>query len=213
MVHYFANLPRGGTYVWAVAVLCFTATLLHAGTQLEIVSPENGLRVMAGSELKVTIKASGDSFQAVSIEGDGPFLLSTPVSRPPFEFSYVISPVIPSGRYRFHAVGVYAAGQTLQSEPVEVDIEQREIPKRIEAQAPSLYISEHETAALQIWGILADGSKVDVTRSSQMAYTSDRPSVATVDSEGNVSGVKAGKAKVTARYADNVTAIQVGVTK
>ena len=213
MLHYFANLLRGGLDVSAVAGLCFTATLLHAGAQLEIVSPENGLRVMAGSELKVTIKASAGSFQTISIEGDGPFLLSTPVSQPPYEYSYVISPVTPSGRYRFHAVGVHAAGESLQSDPVEVDVEQPEIPKRIEAQGQSVNIAEHETAALQIWGILADGSKVDLTRSSQMAYTSDRPAVATVDSEGNVSAVKAGKAKVTAKYGDKVIAIQVGITK
>ena len=75
-----------------------------------------------------------------------------------------------------------------------------------------LTLSDQENATLIIWGIFGDGSKVDLTRSSQMVYTSDRPSVAAVSSDGAVTGAGSGKAKITAKFGDKAIVIPIAVT-
>jgi uncharacterized protein YjdB len=47
----------------------------------------------------------------------------------------------------------------------------------------------------------ADGSKTDVTSDPSIVWTSDDPSIATVDSKGNVLGVKGGQTNIHASFA------------
>src|ERR1022692_3937230 len=76
----------------------------------------------------------------------------------------------------------------------------------------SVTLGEQEDTPLQVWGFFADGSKIDVTRSTRATYTSDRPTVAAVTKEGGVSGVAAGKARITVKYDDKVVVVPVVVT-
>lgn len=183
MVHCFARILRGGPNGPAILLLCVTAAVVRADGQLQIASPENGATVPAGSEVTVTASAPPGQFQSVSIVGDGPFSLSTSVSVPPYRYSYPIPATMPSGRYRFKAVGLTAAGATVDSEPVEVLVEQTERPVKLQSE----------------W------------QSRQIAYTSDRPGVAAVSNEGAVTGAKAGKAKVTIKYGDRLLVLPVVV--
>jgi len=204
---------RGGPAAPAAAALFFAAAVLRADSQLQIVSPANGLTLNAGGELTVTVKTPVGAFQSVSIAGDGPFTLSTGISTPPYRFSYRIPAGFASGTYRFKAVGVTASGAIVDSVPIEVIVEQSDKPTNLESEFRLLNLGEHESAALLIWGIFPDGSRVDLTRSKQIAYSSDHPAVAVVSSEGAVSGAKAGKARIAIKYADKTLVVPVVIYK
>ncbi len=211
LVHSSGKVSRGGLIASAISVLCLAAAVLHADSQLQIASPANGLLVNAGCDLTVVVKTPDVAVQSVSIDGDGPFALSTGVSKPPYRFTYPIPAGAASGRYRLKAVGVTASG-TINSEPVEVDVEQAEKPKKLESEWQSVSMVAHENSTLVIWGIFEDGAKVDVTRSTQIAYTSDRPAVAAISSDGTISAASAGKVRITVKYADKTILVPVAIS-
>jgi hypothetical protein len=197
----------------AISMLWLVAATLFAESQLQVVSPENGAVVNAGGALMVTIKAAPSAFQSISLVGDGPFALSTSLTAPPYQFSYVIPGDFASGRYRFMASGKTASGETVCSDSVEVDVERSDDVKKLESEYQSLTLGDQKDLPLQIWGIFADGAKVDVTRSKRMTYTSDRPAIAAVSNEGTVSAVGAGKARITVKYGDKTLVVPVVITQ
>jgi hypothetical protein len=212
LVNLFDRGSCAGAIAPAISLLWLAAATLHAESRLQIVAPENGVVLGAGGALTVTIKAPPSAFQSVSVAGDGPFALSTGLSAPPYEYSYPIPADIASGRYRLKAVGATASGETVCSDPIEVDIERAGKPKKLQSEWQSVTLAEQEDTPLQVWGVFADGSKIDVTRSTRATYTSDRPTVAAVTSEGGVSGVAAGKARITVKYDDKIVVVPVVVT-
>jgi hypothetical protein len=218
LVHLFVKASRGEPATSAVIMLCLAVTLLHADvkslyadTKLRIDSPENGLMVNPGADLTVLVEKPTVALQSVSIVGDGPFELSTPNPTPPYQFSYRISPGLASGRYHFKAEGITVSGTMVYSDPVEVDIEQPEQPKKLESGWQLLSLTVNEKANLIIWGIFPNGLRVDVTRSTLIAYASDRPDVAAVSNEGCITGNHAGKAKITVKYADRTVVLPVQI--
>lgn len=179
---------------------------------MQIVSPANGAMVNAGDALTVTITAPPSAFQSVSIAGDGPFALSTGLTAPPYQYSYPIPADCALGRYRFKAAGATASGETVYSDPIEVDIERPDDARKLQSEIQSLTLGDHREVSLLIWGVFRDGAKIDVTRSQRTTYTSDRPAVAVVSSEGGVSAVGAGKAKITIKYGDKSIVVPVVIT-
>ena len=202
------NALQSGPVASAIAVLCLAVGMLRADGQLQIASPN---AVYAGASLTVTVNATGDPLQSVSIVGDGPFELTTCLTAPPYKYSYSIPANFPSGRYKFKAVGVTASGANILSDQAEVDVEQIEKPKKLQSEFLSFTVGEHENVTLVIWGIFADGSKDDLTRSTQISYTSEHPAVAEMSADGGLRGVSAGKAKITVKYADRTIVVPVSV--
>lgn len=194
-------------------MVLLAGSTLHAEDQLQVVSPANGALVNAGGVLTVTIKTPPSAFQSVSVVGDGPFALSTNLSAPPYQYSYAIPADFASGSYKFKAAGVTASGETVYSEQLEVDIEQPGEAKKLQSEYLSLTFGDAQDQPLLIWAISAEGSKADVTHSKRMAYASDRPTVATVSSNGTVSPVATGKARITAKYGDKSLIIPVVITR
>jgi hypothetical protein len=209
----FDSGSNGGSIASAISVLWLATATLHAASQLQIVTPENGAVVNPGGALAVTIKAPPSAFHSVSIIGDGPFALSTSLSAPPYQYSYPIPAGFASGRYHFKAAGVTASGETVYSDPIEVDIEQSDKARKLQSEWQSVTLGDQENVPLLIWGVFPDGSKIDVTRSGRTAYTSDRPGVASVSSEGSVSAIGAGKAKITVKYDDKTIVVPVVITQ
>ena len=208
MTHSPYKALRSGPVASMIALLCLAAGMLHADGRLQIAAPNS---ISAGASLAVTVTATGDPLQSVSIVGDGPFELTTCLIAPPYKYSYSIPANFPSGRYKFKAVGVTPSGANISSDPAEVDVEQIEKPKKLQSESLSLTVGEHENVTLVIWGIFADGSKVDVTRSTEISYISDHPAVAEMSAEGSVKGVTAGKAKITVKYDDRSIVVPVSV--
>jgi hypothetical protein len=212
LIRRFAQSSCSGTVASAIAILGLSAAALAAQDSLEIVSPKKGDVINEGRELTLTIKPPAGRFQNISVIGEGPFALRTSISSPPYRFSYTIPADLAAGRYRLRAEGVAESGATVCSEPFEIDVEPGEKPKKVQSEWQQLRVGEHETAMLSIWGDFADGSRIDLTRSAQIAYASDRPEIAAVSAEGAVSGTAAGKARITVKYADKTIAVAVIVT-
>lgn len=203
----------GKSVAAAISMLWLAGATLQAESQLRILSPDNGAVVNAGGALTVTVKAPPAAFQSVSIVGDGLFALSTSLTAPPYQYSYPIPADFASGCYRFKAAGVTASGATVYSDPIEVDVERPGEARKLQSEFLSLTFGDQKDLPLLIWAIFPDGSKIDVTRSKRTAYTSDRPAVAAVSSEGTVSAVSAGKARITVKYGDkNIVVVPVNVT-
>ena len=192
--------------------MLWLAAGLHAASQLQIVAPENGVVLSAGGALTVTVKAPPSEFRSISIAGDGPFALSTSLSAAPYEYSYPIPQDSPTGRYRIKAAGTTASGAIVLSDPIEVIVERADKPKKLESDWQSVTLGEQEDTPLQIWGLFPDGSRIDVTHSQRATYTSDRPTVAIVTGEGAVTGVGAGKARITVKYGDKIVVVGVVIT-
>jgi hypothetical protein len=75
------------------------------------------------------------------------------------------------------------------------------MPTSIEAVLPQLFFgAQGEDAQIKILGTFSDGQILDVTESSNIAYTSSNPAVATVDSLAIVKAISPGTATVTAVY-------------
>jgi len=212
--HLFHLLHVGtrGKALAALPVLLLATATLHADSRLQISTPENGLVVNAGGDLTVTIKTTTAAFRTVSISGDGPFALSTSLNAPPYQYSYPIPAGFASGRYRLKAAGITASGETITSDPIEVDVERTDKPKKLQSEWQSLTLAEKEDTPMTIWGVFPDGTKVDLTRSTQTSYTSDRPDVAAVSNEGALTGAAAGKAKIVVKYGDKSVIVPVVVT-
>ncbi len=71
--------------------------------------------------------------------------------------------------------------------------------------------TEGQPLPLRISGKFADGSVVDVTASSNLAYTSSNASVATVNNNGVVIAITAGSASITATYGQGTQSVHVSV--
>ena len=203
----------GKSIAAAISVLWLATATLRAVSQIQVVSPENGLVVNAGGALTVTVRAPPSTFQSISIVGDGPFALSTSLTAPPYQYSYPIPADFASGSYRFKAAGATASGETVYSDSIEVDIERPDDARKLQSEFLTLTFGDQKDLPLVIWGVFPDGSKIDVTRSKRMTYTSDRPAVAAVSSEGAVSAVGAGKARITVRYGDKTLVVPVIITQ
>jgi uncharacterized protein YjdB len=68
-----------------------------------------------------------------------------------------------------------------------------------------------DSKQLKAEATLADGSKQDVTDNPSTVWTSDDPQTATVDSKGNVVGVKGGVTHVNASFGGATQTVLVTV--
>jgi hypothetical protein len=109
--------------------------------------------------------------------------------------------------------GATASGNTVYFDPIEVDIERSDKPRKIQSEWQSVTLGDQEDLPLLIWGVFPDESKIDATRSTRTSYTSDRPAVAVESSEGSVSGVGVGKAKITVKNGDKTVVVPVVITQ
>jgi uncharacterized protein YjdB len=59
--------------------------------------------------------------------------------------------------------------------------------------------------------VRADGTREDVTSAAGMVWASEDPQTATIDSNGNLVGVKAGSTHITASFGGATTSVVVTV--
>ncbi len=125
----------------------------------------------------------------------------------PYQFSIPVPPNAESGRCLIAAIGVpTAGGDPVFSADIEVDIERPDSPQQLQNERGSVNFSYGgEKLPLAVIGTFADGSQVRLNRSTYTTYSSDTPSVATVDAEGWVTSVAPGNAKITITYGNAST--------
>ena len=207
---YVARRPAG---VAALLTLwTFTALLPAAPPTVRITSPLDGAVVNSGQTLVVTVDATPGAFQWVSVGGDDPLGVFQALAAPPYQFTITIRPDIPSGTYGLFATGVIQPGNLVDSDPIHIDIERADSPQQLEPQFRTLgfaYVGDDDPFV--VTGIFADGSRVDLTHSMRTRYKSSNPSVVTVNSDGMVTAVGPGSARLIIRNGSAKVVVPVTV--
>ena len=185
--HFF--LPFYCALVWA-----------QSSPSLQIVSPSTGVLVAPGQSVSIAVAASG-TFSQVGIVADDPIGFSGLATAAPYQFSMPIPAGTPVGPYHFTAVGYAGQSALVESAPITVYVERPDNPTALTVDpAAILFEAQGEQLALHVEGTFGDGSAVDLTRSSQLAFTSSNSAVATVTPEGNVTALSMGNSVVSITY-------------
>ena len=190
-----------------VGLLCPAPTWAQ---QLTITSPTAVTVVTPGQTITITVSVSSGSVAGVlvSVQDIGTTELQATA---PYSFSLTIPRAI-VGLKNLTAFGVTGPEQVITSAPVQVDVEPS-------AQATSLASAIQQIQfgfvgdqfPLNVTATFADGSKLNVTRSTQVMFSSVDATVATVDSTGLVTATGAGTTTVGATYRGQSAIVQVTV--
>ncbi len=187
---------------------------------LRIISPANGAVVPPGQKLAVKVTGGGD-FRGIRVLGEEGFvaLITPSMGRPPWVVSGDISLDTDPGKVAILAIGTASDGNEVASDPVELDVEPAVMPPvtftpsdliipvgfcvRLTTGAPSRCVGD-----LFVTGTYADGTQVNLNRSTSIHFTSQSPAIAAVNRDGSVLlGVSPGSTKIVAfgKYPVNVT--------
>jgi Purple acid Phosphatase, N-terminal domain len=169
---------------------------------LQITSPLDGTVVAPGQILTVVAEPSqGTIFAQVIIIGQNPIGFSEVKTAPPFNFSLVIPADISPGRYRLIASGVFSPGLGVESTPITIIVEKSDsiVGLRVEPSTVN-FSSKGDQMPLRVIGVFSDGTTLDISHSSQTAYSSVDARVATVDNSGIVMGVGPGITRIIVTY-------------
>ena len=197
-----------------VTLLAFSLSLAgQTQPALQITSPSDGTVVTPGQTISVSVSsANNTAFKQVFVIGEQPLPTSTIANSAPAQFSMLIPQGTRPGKYVLTAVGTTTANQVQPSAAVTVDVERADLPTSLTANKTRVsFDSQGERAPLRISGKFADGSVVDVTASSNLAYTSSNTRVATVNNNGVVIAIAAGSASITATYGQGTQSVHVSV--
>jgi hypothetical protein len=206
-----ARLPWRLPLYLALLVFC-GARILPAQPTLQITSPASGTVLSTGQVFTVTVNATPSAFQMVGVIGQTPLGESVAMSAPPYQFAMSTPPDFASGVYSITAVGVTTSGNIVYSPPMTVDVERPDSPQQLLSEESGVIFGfVGDSTALGITGVFGDGSRVGLTHSKLIAYASDTPAVATVDSNGFLTAVGPGFAKLTVTYLNWSIHIPVGV--
>lgn len=199
-----------------VLAVLFTARVSSAQQNpppLQITSPTAGTIVNPGQTISVTVTSPANvSFSKVGVIGEDPIDFSGIAASVPAQFSMSIPTDIACRKFMLTAVGATSSGQSAQSTPILIDVERPDLPTAIGPQIPQLsFKALGEQFPLVLLAQFSDGSILDVTESSYATYSSANTSVATVDSNGIVTGGSAGSTTITATYTLNGQSVQATI--
>lgn len=160
---------------------------------LQIVSPTSGTVVHPGETVVIAVNADR-SVSDVAIMS--PLGFSQRTNGQDLQFLLTIPSNTTIGAYDVSAMGA-ADGSMVASAPISLQVD---IPKsRFNMQTePSVlrFDAPGETMPLHVIGTFANGSKMDMTHSTQMSYSSQNPQIATVDDQGIVTAVAPGSTRI-----------------
>src|SRR6266851_4875892 len=196
-----AVLLRELTVVLA-ALLFLPLLALAQGTQpqLQITSPSDGTLIAPGQTITIVATLSqGTSFAVgVVIVGEDPLGTSGLLTNAPYQFSLTIPNNSRPGGYQIVALGCTTPGVIVASSPVTIDVERPGAPVQLLAEPSQIqFESQGQQVPVRVTAKFSDGTMADVTRSSNITFSSSNATVATVSPTGLVSGVSAGSASIT----------------
>jgi hypothetical protein len=183
-----------------LAVFCGLLAMAQQ-PELEITSPAGGSIFNPGQTITLTVTSPANvSFTSVGVIGWHPFGISDLATSVPAQFSFTVPVQIDCGNYAFSADGTTASGKLVEAVPILLDVEPSDFPRSLVANLSTLTFEVGETFPLSVFAKFADGSVLNVSRSSFMTYTSSSISVATVDKHGVVTAVASGHGSIKATY-------------
>src|SRR5258708_12012361 len=180
---------------------------------LQITSPVDGAVANPGQTISVVVtSAAGIPFTQVAVIGEKPIGFSSVDTSAPFQFSVTIPGGIRLGKFYLVSVATVGTGSEVYSPPITINVEGVDMSTQLVATPPQiLFESQGEQIPVHINARFSDGSSPDVTRSSNLSFSSSNNGVAIVDSMGLVTAIGAGTASVTASYTLGAQSIQVAV--
>ena len=196
----------------SILLLLFGCVSGARAQQVTITSPSSGSVYSPGSTINVTATVTGGSVLAVKIAaqdiGTAPFQATAPYS-----FSFAVPSGIVGPRNVF-AAGLIADETAVFSPMITVDIEPGAAPTSISFQQPLVtfgYAGEQQKVG--VTATFADGSTLDVSKSTQLTFTSDDATLVSVDATGLMTGLGPGNTTVTAAFGTATATLQtVGPT-
>lgn len=172
--------------------------------RLQIDSPVDGTIVHPGETITVRVTSPTDrSWSVLTVLTKLSDAMPTEAHSVPGEFSITIpSNIDTSGRYALTAFGTTAAGELVESDSINVDVERSDMPVSLsEVNSSSLFaVAPGQTYNLLILAHFADGKMLDVRESGKLAFHSTDPKIATVDATGAVRAVAPGTASIIVTY-------------
>ncbi|HTD23781.1 MAG TPA: IPT/TIG domain-containing protein [Terriglobales bacterium] len=206
-------------FIRIITLLIGTACLSAAQSQptLQITSPSDGAVVSPGQAITVNIVSlTGVTVSAVFVIAENPLLGSGPAHSTPAQLSVTVPSSLSSRSYTLTAIGATSAGQEVQSLPISVHVERPDPPTALTSGSPSVVLeSQGQQMPVNISATFADASVMDVTESSNLRYSTSNGNVATVDANGMITAVAAGRASITAAYgggSQNPLSVSVPIT-
>jgi hypothetical protein len=171
------------------------AAVVTASTNLVITKPKPNTTVTAGQSLTVSIEGINGFVPVRALIGTS--FLADRIQHAPFSLTFQV-PLNLTGEFVISATAFDAANNIAVSPKITVQVA---IPATLTGlvKVEKLYLFSYAPQEqLQVSGIYSDGVQRNI-RSSALGttYTSQNPSIATVDSEGMVSGHTAGKTIIT----------------
>jgi len=183
---------------------------------LQITSPPDGTIVNPGQTINVVVTpTSGDTFNAVLLTGDLP--IDQTLATPPYKFSITIPPKATIGKHFLNATGGRSGQQPGTSHPLDLDVEPSVAISKIRVEPATIsFRRAGDRIPLTIWGTFADGSKMNITKSSRTMYSAGDPSVAMVNSTGLVTAANRasrGYAVIVIKYGNQTVSVSVSTTE
>ncbi len=171
---------------------------------LQITSPTTGTIVNPGQTISVTVTSPANvAFTQVGVVGEDPIGFSSIATSVPAQFSMAVPTNIACRSYMLTADGATSSGQTAQSATILIDVERSDLPRSLSTLMSSItFEAIGEQFPLVLLGTFSDGSILDLTRSTNMTYSSNS-NIAAVDTNGMVTGAGTGNATITATYSVN----------
>lgn len=197
--------PRILAPVLAVALAALVGPVSAAAQDtdlLAITSPADGTVVAPGQTVEVTVSSPvGATFAGgVGLTADDPIGPVGIAASLPGQFSVMVPGDAACRKYTLTAMATTEAGESAAAS-IQIDVELADMPGRVYARLPELvFDADGDTSALTLLAGFFDGSVLDVTQSTRVAYASSDPAVATVDAGGVITAVGPGYAEVTATY-------------
>ena len=178
----------------------------NSGThqRLQIDSPVDGAIVHPGEIITVRVTSPTDhSWSALTVLTKLSDAMPTEAHSVPAEFSITIpSNIDTSGRYALTAFGKTAAGDLVESDSINVNVERSDMPVSLSEVNFSHLFAEApgQTYNLLILAHFADGKMLDVRESGKLSFRSTDTKIASVDAMGAVRAVAPGTASIVVSY-------------
>lgn len=153
------------------------------GQQLAITSPASGAVYAAGQTVNVTVSVTNGAVLAVQV-GAQDIGFSAYQTTSPYSFSLSV-PTKTIGLKNLFAVGLVANETVIVSPVISIDVEPGAVPTAISFQQSMVtfgYVGQQRR--IGVTASFADGSTLDISQSSQITFSSDTPSVVSVDPTG-----------------------------
>ena len=129
-------------------------------------------------------------------------------SASPYSFTLTVPPGV-IGLKNVFALGLIANETVVASPTISIDIEPSTQPTSVAFQqnvATFGYVGEQRRVG--ITASYGDGSTLDISRSTGFSFSSNSPSVVSVDSTGRITAQGSGKAVVTVSYGSSSASLQ-----